>query len=129
MLLQALQVSLDRILNVLKCLFPGFALRNTAGQRRTFGNKNPVFILLNEYSIPHALHLSLSATDFHQQNLSYFYSTQLAACVHQNVVDQPGRTQQDRHRDKDLAGDSLGRLQRLGIDNADVFDLDRRNLL
>ena len=55
--------------------------------------------------------------------------TQLLACVYQNIVDQPGRADFNGYGGEDFAGDCLDIFEHFGIDNADVFDLTRWNLL
>ena len=55
--------------------------------------------------------------------------TQLFSYVHQNVVDEPGGADFDSYSGEDFAGDFIYALKRLGIDNADIFDLSRWNLM
>ena len=55
--------------------------------------------------------------------------TQLFAGVHQNIIDQPGGAESYCYGCEDFAGDFLDTFERFGIDNTDIFDLSRWNLL
>jgi hypothetical protein len=56
-LCQAFQIPFNGLININLSFDSGLSLRKTAGQGRTVGNKDAVFILLNDYSKSHPLHL------------------------------------------------------------------------
>ena len=48
MLLEALEISNDGILNILERLLTSLSLRKTPRESRTFSDKDAIFILLNQ---------------------------------------------------------------------------------
>jgi hypothetical protein len=79
---QAVEVSLDGVLNILYRFVSGLALRNASRQHRTFRHEDAVFVMLNEHSELH----SVSIVALQEFRNAFSYASLAAGWRHQRSV-------------------------------------------